>query len=88
MAFLIIFVAAFILALVLQHKGKRIGFSVTAPFICLVAFVLFDAYVLPYRGGGASMWPIAILFGAPVVLAGGLLGFFIGRRFWKTRQSE
>ena len=87
MAFLIIFVVAFVLALVLQHKSKHLGFSVTVPVVCFVAFVLFDAYVLPYRGGGASMWPIAILFGAPVVLAGGLLGFFIGRRFWKPRQS-
>jgi hypothetical protein len=87
MAFLIIFVFAFVLALVLQRKGKRLGFSVTVPVVCFVTFVLFDAYVLPYRGGGASMWPIAILFGAPVALVGGLLGFLNGHRFWKTRQS-
>lgn len=86
MAFLIIFVVAFILALALQRKGKSLRFSVTVPVVCFVAFVLFDAYVLPYRGGGASMWPIAILFGAPVVFAGGLLGFFAGRRFGKPRQ--
>jgi len=87
MAFLIIFVFAFVLALVLQRKGKRLGFSVTVPVVCFVTFVLFDAYVLPYRGGGASLWPIAILFGVPVALVGGLLGFLIGHRFWKTRQS-
>lgn len=78
---------AFILALVLRHKGKRLGFAVTVPVVCFVAYVLLDVYALPYRGGGASMWPIAILFGAPVAFAGGLLGFFIGRRFWKPRQS-
>lgn len=87
MAFLIIFVLAFVLGLVLQRKGKRLWVSITAPVACFVAFVLFDAYVLPYRGGGASMWPIAILFGAPVVAAGGLLGFLVARRFSKSGQG-
>ena len=87
MAFLIILLVASVLALVLQRKGKRLGYAVLAPVACFVVFVLFDAYVLPYRGGGASMWPIAILFGAPVAFAGGLLGFVIGRRFGKPRKG-
>lgn len=80
MAFLIVLVLAFVLALVLQRKFKRQWVSVTVPVVCFVAFVLFDAYVLPYRGGGASMWPIAILFGAPVAVVGGLVGVFVARR--------
>ena len=87
MAFLIIFVLAFVLAFVLQHKGKRPWVSITVPVVCFVLFVLFDAYVLPYRGGGASMWPIAILFGAPVAAGGGLLGVVIARRFSKSGQG-
>jgi hypothetical protein len=26
-------------------------------------FILFSEFVLPYQGGGASMWPIALAFG-------------------------
>lgn len=81
MAFLIVFVLAFVLALVLQRIGKRLWVSISVPIACFVAFVLFDAYVLPYRGGGASMWPIAILFGAPVAAVGGLVGALVARRF-------
>jgi asparagine N-glycosylation enzyme membrane subunit Stt3 len=88
MAFLIILLVAFVLALALQRKGKRLGYAVLAPVASFVVFVLFDAYVLPYRGGGVSMWPIAIMFGAPVAFAGGLLGFIIGRRFGKPSKGE
>jgi len=87
MAFVIIFVLAFILAFVLQFTVKCQWVSITVPVVCFVGFVLFDAYVLPYRGGGASMWPIAIIFGVPVVVAGGLLGVNVGRRFIKPRQG-
>jgi hypothetical protein len=39
----------------------------------MLAYLLFNEYVLPYRGGGASMWPIAQLFAGTVaaVIAGG-----------------
>ena len=87
MAFVIIFVLAFILAFALQFTVKCQWVSITVPVVCFVGFVLFDAYVLPYRGGGASMWPIAIIFGVPVVVAGGLLGVNVGRRFIKPRQG-
>jgi hypothetical protein len=35
----------------------------------MLAYLLFDEYVLPYRGGGASMWPVAQLFGGTVAAA-------------------
>jgi len=87
MAFLIVFVPAFVIALVLRLKGKRQWMSNTAPTVCFVVFVLFDAYVLPYRGGGASMWLIAIMFGAPVAAGVGLLGVIVARRFSKSGQG-
>lgn len=88
MAFVIMLLVAFVLAFVLQRNGKRLLYAVSAPVVCVVALVLVDAYVLPYRGGGASMWPIAILFGAPVAFAGGLLGFIVGRRLEKQRADS
>jgi VanZ family protein len=37
-----------------------------AAWLLMLAYLLFNEYVLPYRGGGASMWPIAQLFGGTV----------------------
>jgi hypothetical protein len=35
-------------------------------WLLMLACLLVNEYVLPYRGGGASMWPIAQLFGGTV----------------------
>lgn len=35
----------------------------------MLAYLLVNEYVLPYRGGGASMWPIAQLFGGSIAAA-------------------
>ena len=39
--------------------------GVTA-WLLMLAYLLVNEYVLPYRGGGASMWPIAQLFGGTI----------------------
>jgi hypothetical protein len=45
-------------------------------------FVLVSEFVLPYQGGGASLWPIALFFGGIYgALAGGIgagLGWGLG----------
>jgi hypothetical protein len=38
-------------------------------WLLMLAYLLVNEYVLPYRGGGASMWPIAQLFGGTVAAA-------------------
>ena len=52
------------------------------PWFGFLAILLVDVYVLPYRGGGASMWPIAQLFGGTAAALFGLGScmFFRGRR--------
>ena len=87
MAFLILFLLAFVLSLVLHLTIGRMLVSLSVPVVCFVLFVLFDSYVLPYRGGGASMWPIAIIFGAPVAFLGGVYGVFGARWFKKPGQG-
>jgi hypothetical protein len=34
-----------------------------AAWLGFLGWLLFCEYVLPYQGGGASMWPIALIFG-------------------------
>lgn len=33
------------------------------PWFGLLAVLMYQEYFVPYQGGGASMWPIAQLFG-------------------------
>jgi hypothetical protein len=74
MAFLILFAMAAATSFGLHWLKGLWPLSVFIPTVGFVGCILFDAYVLPYRGGGASMWPIAVLLGSPVVLIGGLCG--------------
>lgn len=51
------------------HREAR---SWLASCTVVPTFVLVSEFVLPYSGGGASMWPIALAFGGFVgALAGG-----------------
>jgi hypothetical protein len=38
-------------------------------WLLMLTWLLVNEYVLPYRGGGASMWPIAQLFGGTAAAA-------------------
>lgn len=87
MAFVVIFVLSFVVALALRWFGCLRKLSVLTPPVAFIACILFDAYVLPYRGGGASMWPVAVIFGAPVALLGALCGTAASGSIRRMRAS-
>jgi hypothetical protein len=76
-------IAAFLLPFVLLKRGVRTSNAWLASCCVVPAFVLFAEFVLPYSGGGASMWPIALFFGALWSAAAGALGTFIAARINK-----
>ncbi|MDH3355117.1 MAG: hypothetical protein OEL79_07885 [Chromatiales bacterium] len=45
--------------------------------VIVPVFVLFAEFVLSYQGGGASMWPIALVFGGAYGAASSAGGVFI-----------
>ena len=47
------------LVAVYVKKSWAIYLAGAAPWCGLLAAILYTEYVMPYRGGGASMWPIA-----------------------------
>ena len=60
--------------------------AVAIPWLSLLAVLLFDEYVLPYRGGGASMWPIAQLFaGTLAAIVGGATYSIVRNRQTKEK---
>jgi hypothetical protein len=87
MAFVVLFVLSFIAAFALRWIGCLRKMSVLTPPAAFITYILFHAYVLPYRGGGASMWPIAILFGAPVACLGALAGTAASGSLRRSRAS-
>ena len=54
-------------------------------FGCVVvpALVLFEEFVLPYSGGGASLWPIALFFGGVYGAVASGLGVFVAKFFMR-----
>ena len=50
------------------------------PWLGLLAVLLFMEYGMPYQGGGASMWPIAQLFGGTVAALVGVLSYAVSGR--------
>ena len=51
--------------------------SAVIPWLGLLGVLLFQEYVFPYKGGGASMWPIAMLFGGTVAALTGMVSFWV-----------
>ena len=48
------------------------------------AFVLFAEFVLPHQGGGASMWPIALILGGAYGAAASGFGVCLGGYFVRS----
>ena len=49
-------------------RGKLGAIAAAAiPWLGLLVWLLYNEYFVPYRGGGASMWPIAQLFAGTIV---------------------
>lgn len=65
---------------------KRKMLSWLASCIIVPAFVLIAEFVLPYQGGGASMWPIALIFGGLYGAIAGAVG--VGAASWLNRRGE
>ena len=81
-----LFVVAFLVAFALQWFKRWWWLSASLPTSGFVALILLDEFVLPYRGGGASMWPLALLFGVPTAIAGSLLGLWFAWLFQPDRR--
>lgn len=49
-----------------RHSAAIAG---AVAWLALLVVLLVNEYVMPYSGGGASMWPIAQLFGGTIAAA-------------------
>lgn len=73
MPLVVALIVTFATGLVIRLQGKSQPLAWLFSSLVIPVFVLFDAFILAYRGGGASMWPIALVIGSFVgILAGGM----------------
>ena len=74
-----------LLSAVLGFATRMLGLTVKEAWVLGSVFVpasiLYGEFVLPYQGGGASMWPIALVFGGGMGAAASGVGVFVASRF-------
>jgi hypothetical protein len=66
--------AAFAVGLSIQLKFRKSITALVLSFLVVPSFVVVSEYLLPYLGGGASFFPIAIVFGTIYGAIAGSLG--------------
>lgn len=88
MPLVIALIVTFTTGLVVRLQGKSQYLAWLLSSLVIPIFVLFDAFVLPYRGGGASMWPIALVIGSFVGSLVGGLGVVIASYYLKKKDNS
>ena len=84
---IIALVVVFLVGLVPTMRGVNPLISWGISCVILPALILFDEFVLPYRGGGASMWQIALVMAGITGVALGGLGTVIGVAMKKGKKE-
>lgn len=88
MVLVIALAVVFLVGLVPAMRGVNPIISWGISCIIMPAFVLFDEFVLPYKGGGASFWPIALVIGGIMGVVVGGLGTIIGIALKKGKKEK
>lgn len=70
-------------------SGRRaILVGAAVPWLALLGWLLYQEYFVPYEGGGASMWPVALLIaGTVAALIGGFTAAAVRAIKRKTTRS-
>lgn len=84
---LIILLIPFVTGLAIRLRGKKEVQAWLLSSLVLPALVLLEEFVLPYQGGGASMWPIALFFGGLYGVISGGLGVLTASFYLKKKGN-
>lgn len=82
-----VFFAALISGVLAQLIFGRVAVSIFIPIIGYIAWSVFNEFFVAYQGGGASFWPLDMVFACPVAGAGGALGTFLAIVVFKARHD-
>jgi hypothetical protein len=87
MMLIILLLIPFVTGALIRLRGKKETSAWFLSSLVLPVIVLFDEFVLPYRGGGASMWPIALVMGGFYGVISGGLGVAVATFCLKKRAN-
>ena len=71
---------------ILCKKSWAIYVAGAIPWFGLLAAILYTEYFTPYQGGGASMWPIAQLFGGTIAAVVGVIAYKVVRNLFSKQD--
>ena len=71
---------------ILQILFGRIVISGLVPLFCYVSWSVHNEFFVPYQGGGASFWPLDIVFAGPATACGGFAGAFLVIKLFRVRD--
>jgi hypothetical protein len=60
-------------------ERRSVVWGAAVPWLGVLAWLLYNEYFVPYRGGGASMWPIAQLLGGTAAALIGTVAASVAR---------
>jgi hypothetical protein len=81
-----IFFVALLVGATAQFFYHRILISCLFPVLLYVACSTFIEFLIPHHGGGASFWPIDILFAGPLAGVGGVCGALLTIKYLKSKK--
>jgi len=77
----------FLVGFAFKYKGCSPNKSLASASLVMPLFILIAEFILPHKGGGASMWPIALIFGTIYGIIVGGLGVVAGGLLLKWRYK-
>lgn len=78
--------AGYLTAIVLR-KSWAIYIAGALPWLALLAALVYTEYFTSYKGGGASMWLIAQLFGGTIAAAVGVFSYKLTRYIQRSKTD-
>ena len=89
--YILITLSSLVGLLVAKYMRHKLSIFVAGavPWLGLLGSLLYTEYFVPYQGGGASMWPVAQLFGGTAAAVIGVVVFFVARKFiWPIKDAH
>ena len=84
----IVLLITFSVGFILRFRNKREIIAWLISCAVMPAFIIFDEFVMPYKGGGASMWPLPLIIGGFYGILAGGLGVVIASLILKKRANS
>lgn len=72
-----------LLAATMIKRSWSIYVAGAVPWFALLAALIYTEYFTPYKGGGASMWLVAQVFGGTIAAVTGVVSYKAAKKFAK-----